>query len=447
MNLPVALRFATVGIAANKMRSALTTLGILIGVSAVIILLAVGTGSSAAVKSRIAKLGSATITVSRQANGNGRAGSGGGGAGGAARAFGGGGFGGGAFGGGGGAAAGGASTSGSATKTRTTDLTLDDAKALTDTSQLPDVKLVAPQASATSVVGGYTGVTHTISSFLGSTPSYFAISNDDLLAGSYFGDNDYLAHSNVVVLGTTVAQDLVGGTGADAVGKTIQLNGGNWTVSGVLASKGTTSGSNADDLAVAPLTTVEDKLTGVDQSLTSILVEAKSSSAVDSAEAQIESVLDARHVVTSSTRDYSVSSAASIISTATSTTQTLTVLLGAVAAISLLVGGIGVMNIMLVTVTERTREIGVRKAIGAGKADIVVQFLAEAVLLSVIGGLVGVAIGLIGSRFTIVGVQPVVASWSVFLAFGVAVAVGLFFGIYPANRAASLKPIDALRYE
>ncbi len=151
--------------------------------------------------------------------------------------------------------------------------------------------------------------------------------------------------------------------------------------------------------------------------------------------------------MTSSTRDYTVTNSAAIVSTVTSANKTLTVLLGAVAAISLLVGGIGVMNIMLVTVTERTREIGIRKAIGAGRGDIVVQFVTEAVLLSILGGLAGVAVGLIGSRFTIVGVQPVVAPWSVFLAFGVAVVVGLFFGIYPANRAASLKPIDALRYE
>jgi putative ABC transport system permease protein len=192
---------------------------------------------------------------------------------------------------------------------------------------------------------------------------------------------------------------------------------------------------------------VQDQLTGVGQSLNTVLVEATSSSAVDAAIAQIQQTLDNRHEVTSATRDYSVSSAASIISTATSTTQTLTVLLGAVAGISLLVGGIGVMNIMLVTVTERTREIGVRKAIGAKTGDIVVQFVAEAVLLSVLGGLAGVVVGLIGSHFTIVGVHPVVTTWSVLLAFGVAVSVGLFFGIYPANRAASLRPIDALRYE
>ena len=161
----------------------------------------------------------------------------------------------------------------------------------------------------------------------------------------------------------------------------------------------------------------------------------------------MEAILDGRHHVTAADRDYSVFSSASLLSAVTSSNETFTVLLGAVAAISLLVGGIGVMNIMLVTVTERTREIGIRKAIGAGKGDIVSQFLLEAVMLSMFGGIVGVAVGLIGSHFTIVGVQPVVAPYSVVLAFGVAIAVGLFFGLYPANRAATLRPIDALRHE
>jgi putative ABC transport system permease protein len=165
------------------------------------------------------------------------------------------------------------------------------------------------------------------------------------------------------------------------------------------------------------------------------------------AQSEVESILDTRHKVTSADRDYSVTSASSILDAATSSNRTFTVLLGAVAAISLLVGGIGVMNIMLVTVTERTREIGIRKALGAERGDIVGQFLTEAVMLSLFGGLVGVVAGIVGSRFTIVGVHPVVAPYSVGLAFGVAILIGLFFGLYPANRAASLRPIDALRYE
>jgi putative ABC transport system permease protein len=440
MNILGSLRFAFRGISANKMRSALTTLGILIGVAAVIVLLSVGTGSSAAVKKSISALGTNTLTINRSASGNGRAGGTGGG----------GGFpGGGAFPGGaggfGGAAAGG-SSSGSGTRSSSTNLTLDDAAAVLNASSSPDVANVAPVVTASSVTSAYTGVTHSVSSFVGSTPSYLTINNDTVQYGTSFTDNDYTSRSDVAVIGTTVADDLFG-TASSAVGKTVQFNGKNFTVLGVLKSKGSSGFNDQDDVVIAPLTTVQDEFTGVGGSLSSIVVQAKSSSVLTAAENEIYTVLDARHDVTSTTRDYTVQNASSIVATATSSTKTLTVLLGAVAAISLLVGGIGVMNIMLVTVTERTREIGIRKAIGAGRGDIVVQFIAEAVMLSIVGALAGVAIGLVGSRFKIVGVQPVVAPWSVFLAFGVAVAVGLFFGIYPANRAAALKPIDALRYE
>jgi len=192
---------------------------------------------------------------------------------------------------------------------------------------------------------------------------------------------------------------------------------------------------------------VQDKFTGVGKSLNNVVVRATSVAAINEAQNEVYAILDTRHNVTAADRDYTVQNPSSLVATATSTTKTLTVLLGAVAAISLLVGGIGVMNIMLVTVTERTREIGIRKAIGARKTDIVIQFIAEAVMLTTFGAVMGVIAGLIGSQFRIVGIDPVVAPWSVFLAFGVAVAVGLFFGIYPANRAASLRPIDALRYE
>jgi putative ABC transport system permease protein len=443
VNVSGSLRFALRGISANKLRSMLTTLGILIGVAAVIILLSVGTGSSAAVKKNIDKLGTNTLTVNRSASGNGRAGQGtGGGFGGGAGGGFAGGPGGGAFGGGGAAAAAG----GSSTRSTSTNLTLADAAALATKTSVPDVADVAPVVTASSITAGYTGVTHTVSSFIGSTPSYLTINNDTVQYGTSFTDNDYTTRGEVAVIGSTVADDLFG-TASAAVGKTVQFNGDNFVIRGVLKPKGSTGFTDQDDIVIAPLTSVQDDFTGVGQSLSSIVVEAKNSGSVDQAEAEIYSLMDTRHNVTSTTRDYTVQNQSSIVSTATSTTHTLTVLLGAVAAISLLVGGIGVMNIMLVTVTERTREIGIRKAIGAGKGDIVVQFIAEAVLLSIVGALAGVAVGLIGSRFKIVGIQPVVAPWSVFLAFGVAVAVGLFFGIYPANRAAALKPIDALRYE
>jgi putative ABC transport system permease protein len=435
MNVLGSLRFAVRGISANKLRSMLTTLGILIGVAAVIVLLSVGTGSSAAVKKSISALGTTTLTINRSAGGNGRAGTVGGAGGFAARL------------GGGAAGRGGAATSStSGTRSRSTNLTVADAASLLNSTSAPDVADVAPVETAASVTAAYTGVTHTVGSFVGSTPSYLTINNDTVQYGTSFTDNDYTGREQVAVIGATVAQDLFG-VSSSAVGQTVQFNGKNFVVRGVLTAKGSTGFIDQDDLVVAPLTTVQDEFTGVAASLSSVIVEARSAGVITTAQNEIYSVLDARHKVTAATRDYTVQNPASIVATATSSTKTLTVLLGAVAAISLLVGGIGVMNIMLVTVTERTREIGIRKAIGAGRGDIVVQFIAEAVLLSVIGALAGVAIGLIGSRFRIVGVQPVVAPWSVFLAFGVAVAVGLFFGIYPANRAAALKPIDALRYE
>jgi len=425
-----AARFAVRGVTGNKMRSALTTLGILIGVAAVIILVAVGTGSSAAVQAQISSLGSNTLTVSSSQGGTGGRGGGG--------------FGGGGFGLPGGRA--GAGTVDSGTQTRIAQLTVDDAAALLSKTEAPDVLSVAPTVSASSVTATYTGATHAVSTFTGTTPSYLKNDNTTVQAGTSFSDTDYTAHRRVALLGTTVAEDLAGGTGLSIVGKVVQFNGIEFTVLGVLAEKGSTGPQDQDDRVIAPLTAVQDTLTGYG-SISSISVKATSSDTVTAATAQVTDILNARHKVTAGTADFTVSSASSFLAAATSSNQTFTVLLASVAAISLLVGGIGVMNIMLVTVTERTREIGIRKAIGAQKFDIVTQFLLEAVLLSVFGGLMGVMVGLVGSRFDIVGVTPVVAPYSVALAFGVSVVVGLFFGLYPANRAASLRPIDALRYE
>jgi putative ABC transport system permease protein len=198
---------------------------------------------------------------------------------------------------------------------------------------------------------------------------------------------------------------------------------------------------------VAPLTTVQNAFTGFG-SLTQIVVQATSSSTVTTAQNEISTVLMNQHGITSaSAADFRISSATSLLSTQASTTRTFTVLLGAVAAISLLVGGIGITNIMLVTVTERTREIGIRKAIGAPKGVILGQFLAEAILLSVLGAGLGVLVALFGANFTIVGIKPVVMTSSVYGSFGISVAIGLFFGSYPANRAAGLRPIEALRHE
>ncbi len=429
MNLTESTRFAVRGVTANKLRSALTTLGILIGVAAVIILVAVGTGSSKSVEDSISALGSNTLTVTSNSTAGGGRGGGGGGFAAIAALLGGGG-----------------QKTDNGTKTRAPQLTMEDARALTDKTQAPDVEGVAPVVSAQSVTATYDGASHSVGTFTGSTSAYLLINNDSIGTGSAFTDADYDAHRRVALVGTTVAKDLAGGDGTTIVGKTVAFNGKEFTVVGILGAKGSTGPQDQDDRVLAPATAVQDTLAGYGD-LSSISVKATSASTTSSAQSQVQQVLDGRHHTTSSTRDFSVFNSSSILSAATSSSQTFTVLLAAVAAISLLVGGIGVMNIMLVTVTERTREIGIRKAIGAGRGDIVSQFLLEAVMLSMFGGIVGVIVGLIGSRFTIVGVTPIVAPYSVVLAFGVAVVTGLFFGLYPANRAASLRPIDALRYE
>ena len=427
MNIRETGRFAWRGVSANKIRSALTTLGILIGVAAVIILVAVGTGSSKAVQDSISALGSNSLTVTA----------------GSASGFG----GGGGFGPPGGFGGGlGATTSQDATTSRAAELTMDDAEAIATSEDAPHVLGVAPVVSATSVTATYDGASHDVATFTGTTPAYLLIDNTSVDIGHAFTDEDYTAHRRVALLGRTVAEELVGRDVSSIVGQIVSFNGFQFEVVGILEEKGSTGPQDQDDRVIAPATAVQDTLSGYG-ALSSISVKATSADDVTAAQSEIQAILDARHDVSASDRDYSVSSASSILEAATSSNQTFTVLLGAVAAISLLVGGIGVMNIMLVTVTERTREIGIRKAIGARRSDIVGQFLAEAVLLSLFGGVVGVVIGLVGSQFTIVGVEPVVAPYSVVLAFGVAILIGLFFGLYPANRAASLRPIEALRYE
>ncbi|MGI8752932.1 MAG: ABC transporter permease [Acidimicrobiales bacterium] len=402
-NLRVSLR----GLAANKLRSALTVLGILIGVGSVILLVAVGNGSSQAVQSRIKTLGTNTITVINR----GRFGRG-------------------------------PATTG--TQSRASTITQADITKLTDRSQSPDILSASPVI--TSSVTAALGAATTTASVTGTTPTYLAAEDYQVQAGRNISGADVSSHLPVVVIGQTLVSDLFE-PGADPLGQQVQFGSARFQVVGVLASKGSSAGANQDDVAIAPYTSTEDQLTGYPASFTELIVQATSSSTLNAAESETASVLASANDTTVANLPFTIVNQGSLLATSQSTTATFTVLLGAVAAISLLVGGIGIMNIMLVTVTERTREIGIRKAIGAPKSAILGQFLTEAVLLSLLGGITGVAIGLIGSRFRIAGVHPAVSPASIVEAFAVAVAVGVFFGFYPANRAASLRPIDALRYE
>ncbi len=400
------LRIAWGGITANKLRSGLTILGMTIGVASVIVLIAVGNGSSKAVQSQIQSLGTNVLVVQ--------------GAGGLRRFA-------------------GAATASSIS------LTKADAEALQNSSLAPDVKSASPVVNASSVTLVSGGTSFEPSSFIGTTPSYLTAHSYKLAEGSSFTSEDVVKHRRVAVIGQEVVKELFGGSGA--VGQTMKVNGSNYEVVGVLAKKGTNGTTNEDDVVMAPISTVQDSLTGVG-AIDSITVQATSESALDAAEGEVKEIIEERHKIKNTEEPgFSVLNQGSLLETSSSTSSVFTTLLGEVAAISLLVGGIGVMNIMLVSVTERTREIGIRKAIGARRSDILTQFLTEAVLVSLIGGLTGVAVGVIGSQFEIAGVHPEIALYSIFLAFGAAALSGLFFGTYPAARAAALRPIEALRFE
>ncbi len=401
------LRVAWGGIAANKLRSGLTILGMTIGVASVIILIAVGNGSSKAVAESIQALGTNVLLVeSGGLRGAGRLGG---------------------------------------TDTGAVSLTKQDAAALQDKQLAPEVKSAAPVVNATGVTLVYGATSYEPSTFVGTTPSYLSAHDYTVSEGSGLTAAQVTHHEKVAVIGQSVAEELF--PGQDPVGQTMKANGVSFTVVGALAPKGTNGITNLDEIVIAPITAVEDSLTGYG-GIDSITVEARSQSALGAAEAQVSEILEQRHKITNTEEPgFEVINQGSLLSASSSTSNVFTTLLGAVAAISLLVGGIGVMNIMLVSVTERTREIGIRKAIGARRGDILTQFLTEAVLVSLLGGLTGVLVGILGSQFKIAGVQPAIATYSVFLAFGAALACGLCFGTYPAARAATLRPIEALRFE
>jgi putative ABC transport system permease protein len=396
------IRFAIRGVTANKLRSGLTVLGILIGVAAVILLVAVGNGSAKAVQQSIERLGTNTLTVT----------------------------------------SGGVRTAG--VQTQNTSLTTGLVDALSDKDAAPDVKSVSPVVTG-SQTATYDGVDQTISQFVGTMPAYLPASNDTVAKGTSFTADDVKEGRRVVVLGTTAATGLF--ANVDPIGKQITISGTLFTVVGVLADKGGAGFNDPNDLAIAPVTAVQEALTGYGP-LNQLLVQATGPDQVDAAQAEVTAILNQKlHVTNTTSEPFRILNQSQLLAARTDTAKTFTVLLGAVAAISLLVGGIGITNIMMVTVTERTREIGIRKALGAPKRTVLTQFLVEAMVLSVIGGLVGVLAAIIGSQFTIVGIKPVIVPSSVALALGVSVAIGLFFGSYPASRAAKLRPIEALRYE
>jgi len=404
------------GVRSHRLRSFLTVLGILIGIAAVILTVGLGEGAQGQVTSEITALGSNVLTI----------------------------------------------TPGSSTSTTgirealgsASTLTMADVSALSSPIDAPDVKAVAPiTSSSEELVAGSSTWTTTVQ---GSTPSWLNVRGRALAQGRFIDNQDVTDHAAVAVLGATTASELF--KGEDPVGQTIDVgaSGVPVTVVGVLTSTGSSSSSSStsdpDDLLVIPITTGAERIFGGTSrnSVSSIALQARSSGDLTAAYQEADHLLLQLHgITTASDADFTITSEQSLISTATSVDHTLTILLGGVAGISLLVGGIGVMNIMLVSVTERIREIGLRKALGATPAVIRRQFLVEASVLGLIGGALGALLGIIGATFlpSVVGDPITISPIAMVGALVVALAIGIAFGVYPASRAAHLAPIDALRTE
>ena len=408
MKLSEALRIAWESIRKNKVRSFLTMLGIIIGVAAVIIMVAISAGTEATIQEQITSLGSNLLFVqsSFQRGGPGQAPTGG--------------------------------------------LVFDDAAAIQDGVN-GVVSVVVEQQSSETVKAG--DVTLEDMEIDGTTTGFPSVRDMTIADGRYFNDNEVEKKSKVVVLGSSAAEELFGES--NPVGQYIKVGNTKMAVIGVFEERGLVGNTDFDSRIYMPITVVFQKFTFnpfarfMGDSIRMVYVEVEPDSNLDDITTQIELLLAKRHDVTLDTLDFSVTSQQDIISTRESTTAAFRNLLAWVAGVSLIVGGIGIMNIMLVSVTERTREIGIRQSVGATPADIRIQFLAEALLLSVVGGLIGTLVGVGGSYIfgTLSDMRTVIQPASILLAFGSAAAVGVFFGYYPANQASQLDPIEALRYE
>lgn len=393
------------GLKANKLRSILTMLGIIIGVGAVIAMVSIGMGVQDKVQNSIAGLGSNLLIVtpgtSSASGSRGAAGSG---------------------------------------------ISLNEKDAVAIAREIPGVSAVAPTVSRQyQIVYGNQNWTTSVQ---GSTPELLTIRSFTMQSGSFIANRDVESRAKVAVLGKTVADNLFGGI--NPIGQTIRINKAPFTVIGVLDSKGQSAGGmDQDDTIIVPLTTAQERLMGITY-VQSVSVQAASTDVINQVQDDITNLMRVRHKLIGNTPDdFTVRNMVAVMAAASETTQTITLLLGNIAAISLLVGGIGIMNIMLVSVTERTREIGIRKALGARYNNILMQFLIEAIVIGVTGGMIGICLG-IGASYVIsifAGWSTVISIPAIFAAFGFSVMIGLFFGIYPARKAALLDPIDALRYE